>query len=754
MDIRTQIIKETGLEPFKIKNTLDLFEEEATIPFVARYRKERTGSLTETELRDIYHKHQYYNELEERKQTILKNIEEQGKLTAPLRKAVEGCLNKTTLEDLYLPYKKKRLTKGRKAIEAGLEPMAEYLISLKDKYADVEETARKYLNKDKGVETASDVIKGACNILAERLSESAEIRSFLREHSISKGAIRSRPRKDYKDKKTKFSGYYDFSEPVKTIPSHRVLALFRGEKEKILMLSLEYDDERIEEYLFNRLVKHPGSAAQDHLAETARDAHQRLLKSVTETSVRKIIRERAEQEALKVFNQNLKSLLLAPPAGKRPAIGLDPGYRTGCKAAVVNDTGRFMEYRAIFPTTGEENRIREASETMKRLIGKYGIEVIAVGNGTAGREALDFVKRILKESGKEQEIVALMASEAGASVYSASEAAAKEFPDQDVTVRGAISIARRVQDPLSELVKIDPKSIGVGQYQHDVNQKKLKRSLEEVVESCVNQVGVDLNHASEELLMYISGLNRTSASKIVAYRDKNGAFPLRERLLKVDGIGERAFQQSAGFLRIPESTNPLDNSSVHPERYELVNMIAEHKGITLKELIGSETIIDGIDPEGFAYGDVGVPTIKDILEELKKPGRDPRKEFKYADFTEGVSEISDLSSGMVLEGTVTNVTNFGAFVDIGVHQDGLVHISQLSDSFVKDPSMVVNTGDIVKVRVMDIDEKLKRISLSMKTNPEHKKAAVSNKKKGEENKKTGKPAKNIKPKFSVKQLMR
>ncbi|MFP4679385.1 MAG: Tex family protein [Chitinispirillaceae bacterium] len=713
MNIAQQLVIEFSLKDFQVKNTLELFDEGATVPFIARYRKERTGSLDEIQIRDLQHRYTYYKELEERRETILESIRSQGKLTPELEKKIKDTLSKTELEDLYLPYKPKRTTRATKAKDAGLEPLADWLYELTEPQADPLAKANEFLNSEKGIDTPQKAIQGAKDILAERLSDDADIRKWMRELASDEGELVSAVKKDFEKQKTKFEMYYEYREKVTSLPSHRILAMLRGEREKVLRLSLEIPSETVINRLDTILVKHPESAAAPLLREAAADSYNRLLLPATETEIRKEIRDRAEDEAFKVFGDNLEALLLAPPAGRKPVIGVDPGFRTGCKVVVVDDTGKFVENTTIYPHEPQKE-VGKSRAIILDLVKKHNIRLIATGNGTASRETDEFLRSAIREIPKEDRPLSVIVNEAGASVYSASDVAIKEFPDLDLTVRGAISIARRLQDPLSELVKIDPKSIGVGQYQHDVNQTRLRDSLDEVVESCVNRVGVDINLASEELLKYVSGLNRLIAANIVSYRNEKGAFSSRKELLKVPGLGEKKFQLSAGFLRIPGGENPLDNSAVHPERYDLVQKMASELKATVHDLVGNATLLRSINKKNFVSEDVGLPTIEDILSELEKPGRDPRAEFRYARFNEEVTEISDLKEGMLLEGTVTNVTNFGAFVDIGVHQDGLVHISELSNTFVSDPRTVVKVGQVVKVRVLSVDAQLKRIALSMK----------------------------------------
>lgn len=779
MNIAAQLEKEFGFQTFQITNTLILFDEGATIPFIARYRKEKTGTLNEIEIRDLQHRYTYFTELEERRTTILDSIESQGKLTPELKKKIEDTISKIELEDLYLPYKPKRITRGKKATDAGLSPLARWLVDCDQTTAPVEDEAIKY-KSDKATELGFDsnekLIKGACDILAEELSDDAENRKWLRKLASKNGEAVCVVRKDFKEKKTKFNMYYDYKEPVKDAPSHRILAMLRGEREKVLRLEINFPKDQSIAYLEKRLIKHPGSATADYLAKTVEDCLNRLLSTATETEIRKELRERAETEALKVFGENMRTLLLSPPAGRKAIIGLDPGFRTGCKLVTLDNTGKLMVNHTIYPTE-PRNDIEGSREILWAHIDKYAVELIAIGNGTASRETEKIVRNIIADIPQDKRPTVIIVNESGASVYSASEVAIKEFPNHDITVRGAVSIARRLQDPLSELVKIDPKSIGVGQYQHDINQTTLKNSLEEVVESSVNKVGVDLNLASEELLKYVAGLSKKIAGNVVEYRNKFGAFTSRKDVLKISGLGPKAYEQAAGFLRISNAKNPLDNSSVHPERYKFVAMMASELKSTVDNLIGNVSLLKSIDKSQFVSDNIGLPTINDIIKELEKPGRDPREQFSYAIFDDKINKITDLNSGMKLEGTVTNVTNFGAFVDIGVHQDGLVHISQIADRFVDDPTRVVKVGQVVKVTVLEIDEELKRISLSMKSNPDGKpqkpnKASAPNRK---TNKPTSKkpqmstadqlkqwsgqtdkkrPAKKIKLKFSMKDILK
>jgi uncharacterized protein len=713
MDIIKQLVSEFNLKTAQISNTLQLLREGATVPFIARYRKEMTDNLDETQIRGIERKNQYYLDLEERRDTILISIKSQGKLTPELEKKILGTLNKTELEDLYLPYRPKKATRASKARDAGLEPLACWIHELQEETADLLSKAAEFINEEKGYDTPEKALQGASDILAEELANDADIRKQLRSLALHEGIIVSTAKKQYATQKTKFQMYHDFNEKVDRIVSHRMLAMLRGEKEKVLSLKLEVPADKFLKQMESAFIRHPRSAASVILKDITKDSLERLLLPATENEIRRDLRERSELEAFKVFSANLRELLLAAPAGHKPVLGIDPGFRTGCKIVGLDKTGKFLENRTIYPHPPQKDT-KEAEKTIINMVERHGIELIAVGNGTASRETEAFVQQAINKIPEIKRPICVIVSESGASVYSASKLAAEEFPDFDVTVRGAISIGRRLQDPLSELVKIDPKAIGVGQYQHDVNQKNLKSALTDVVESCVNMVGTDLNLASVELLKYVAGLSRTTATHIVEYRDNHGAFSSREELKEVPGIGDKSFVQAAGFLRIPGAPNPLDNSAVHPERYVLVEKMAEAVNVRLEKIIGKVDLIRRIPKEKFISGDVGLPTIEDILLELEKPGRDPREEFRYAQFSDEVKEMTDLEPGMVLEGTVTNVTNFGAFIDIGVHQDGLVHISQIADCYVDDPRNFVKVGQIVKVKVLQVDVDLKRISLSLK----------------------------------------
>lgn len=709
------IAQELSITADQVKNALELFSEGATIPFIARYRKERTGTLNETQLRDILDRHTYLTELQDRKKAILKAIEEQGKLTPELKQKIETTLQKTELEDLYLPYKAKRRTRATTAREKGLQPLADFIKSLNNKTAaavSIETEAAKYISEEKAVKTAEEALKGAADILAEEISEKAEIRAYLRDYFMESGVFVSQIKEEFPEGSTKFEMYRNYKCKLQDIAPHNLLALFRGETEGVLEVDLSYDEDVVLGYLEGQEIKTKVPAIRQFYQTMLKDAFNRLIKNSLITEVRSAKKLEADIESIQTFETNLRELLLSAPAGMKPTLAVDPGFRTGCKVSVLSETGKFIEYQAIFPHTGAGQRT-QAAETLKKLIQKHKIELIAIGNGTASRETDEFVGEVLKNLDRKP--VKVIVNESGASIYSASPVAIEEFPDLDITVRGAISIGRRLQDPLAELVKIDPKSIGVGQYQHDVDQKLLKKKLDETVESCVNYVGVDLNTASKELLTFVSGLTPAVAKNIVAYRNENGAFKNRRQLLKVPKLGPKAYEQAAGFLRIRGGENPLDNTAVHPESYGVVEKIVADLKVPVDNISEIAGKIKTIDLKKYVTETVGLPTLKDIISELEKPGRDPRAEFKYATFKEGVNEVKDLKVGMELEGIITNVANFGAFVDIGVHQDGLVHISQLADRFVSDPNTVVKVGQVVKVRVLEVNEKLNRISLTLRS---------------------------------------
>ncbi|RCJ18231.1 RNA-binding transcriptional accessory protein [Nostoc minutum NIES-26] len=714
LNIPQLLATELELKPYQVQNALELLAEGATIPFIARYRKERTDEMDEVQLRDLADRYTYLTELEERKSVILNAIAEQGKLTDELKTKIASCLQKTELEDLYLPYRPKRRTRATAAREKGLEPLAEFIKSLNVKNAvsaSLEEAAAKYLSEEKGVKTPQEALKGAADILAEEVAEKAVLRAYVRDYLLEDGVFISRIKDDYPEGTTKFEMYRNYQARVKNIAPHNMLALCRGETEGVLNYEIAFDEDLVLSYLESQEIKTKIRVIRDFYQAMLKDAFNRLMKA---SLVGEVISEKktyADVESIKTFEANLRELLLSAPAGMKPTLAIDPGFRTGCKVAVLDQTGKFLEYQAVFPHQAAEQRTK-AGQTIKNLIEKYKIELIAIGNGTASRETDEFVLQVLHAIDRKP--IKVMVNESGASIYSASKVALEEFPDLDITVRGAISIGRRLQDPLAELVKIDPKSIGVGQYQHDVDQKLLKKKLDETVESCVNYVGVDLNTASKELLTFVSGITAAVANNIVAYRNQYGAFKNRRQLLKVPKLGPKAFEQAAGFLRIRGGDNPLDNTAVHPESYSVVEAIASDLNVTLNQVTQIAEKLKKTNLKKYVTDTVGEPTLRDILGELEKPGRDPRAEFKYATFKEGIKEITDLQVGMELEGIVTNVANFGAFVDIGVHQDGLVHISQLADRFVDDPKKVVKVGQVVKVRILEVNEKLKRISLSMK----------------------------------------
>jgi len=714
LDIRAQIARELDLNLSLVQNVLDLFAEGATIPFIARYRKERTGEMNEIVLRELAERFTYLTELVARKETVISSIESQAKLTPELKAKIENCLLKTELEDLYLPYKPKRRTRATIAREKGLEPLAELIRSINHANAqsiELELEAAKYINLELGVKTAADALAGASDILAESIADKANLRAYVREYMQSEGEFSSSIKDDVLAGSTKYEMYRKYSVPVSKVAPHNLLALFRGESEKIVNLNLEFDRDRICDYLALQEIKTKAAAVRQFYLNMLKDAFDRLIETSLINEVRAEAKLQADIGSISNFETNLRELLLSAPAGMKPTLAIDPGFRSGCKVAVLSETGKFLAYEAVFPHQAASQR-QQAANTVKQLIEKYNIQLIAIGNGTAGRETDQFVIELLADI--EPKPIKVMVNESGASIYSASDVAISEFPDLDITVRGAISIGRRLQDPLAELVKIDPKSIGVGQYQHDVDQKLLRKKLDDTVESCVNYVGVDLNTASKELLTFVSGLTPTIANNMIAYRNEHGAFKNRKQLLKVAKLGPKAFEQAAGFLRIRDGENPLDNTAVHPESYSILASIAKDANIPLTEPTRLAAELKKTDLKKYITQSIGEPTLRDMISELEKPGRDPRAEFKYATFKAGIQEIKDLEVGMELEGTVTNVANFGAFIDIGVHQDGLVHISQLSNAFVSDPNQVVKVGQVVKVRILEVNAQLKRISLSMK----------------------------------------
>lgn len=717
LPIATRLANLLNVNQNQVESTIKLLDDGATVPFIARYRKEVTGGLDDTQLRTLAERLGYLRELDERRDSILNSIREQGKLTPELEQAIYAADNKTTLEDLYLPYKPKRRTKAQIAKEAGLEPLALSLLANQDQEPLL--LAEQFINSEKNINTAQDALDGARYIILDIFAESAGLLASLRQRFNHEGEIVAKVVSGKEEEGIKFTDYFDHRELIKNIPSHRALAILRGNNEGVLSVAVEYPEQHIlargefsnyENMICSEFTIVENQAASSYLRDCVRLAWKAKIYPSLETEQISNMRERADEEAIKVFATNLHNLLLQAPAGSKTTIGLDPGIRTGVKVAVIDNTGKLLTTTTIYPFTKNRD---EAMLIIAKLATTFNAELISIGNGTASRETEQLVKDTLNKF-KDISVQIVVVSEAGASVYSASEFAAKEFPELDVSLRGAVSIARRLQDPLAELVKIDPKSIGVGQYQHDVNQTKLASSLNNVVEDCVNAVGVDVNTASAPLLARVAGLNSIIANNIVNYRNSNGKFKNRKQLTKVSRLGDKTFEQCAGFLRISDGDNPLDKSAVHPESYPLVELIATKLGLGLQDLIGNSQILNTIKATEFTAHGYGLPTIQDVLKELDKPGRDPRGEFKTAQFKDGINSIEDLQIGMELEGVITNVANFGAFVDIGVHQDGLVHISALTDKYVANPNDVVKVGQIVKVRVEEVDVKRKRIALTMK----------------------------------------
>jgi uncharacterized protein len=702
-----KIAFELAVSEKQVKATLELLDEGATVPFISRYRKEVTGSLDEVQITAIRDRAQQLRELDKRREAILKSLTEMGKLTPELEGRVNGAETMVALEDIYLPYRPKRKTRATAAREKGLQPLADIL--LEQNRIDIDLEAAKYINEDKGVKSVEEALAGARDIIAEFISENTDVRTFMRNLFIEKGIFQSKVVEGKEAAGIKYKDYFDWSEPVKTIPSHRVLAMRRGEKEEILWLDIKPEEDEAISLIEKAFIKGNNTSA-GQVKQAIADGYKRLLKPSMETEVRLLTKKRADEEAIRVFAENARQLLLGAPLGQKRTMAIDPGFRTGCKVVCLDEQGKLLEYTAIFPHTGA-GQAKEAEKIVKYFFEKYNIEAIAIGNGTAGRETEAFV-RSLNLAGA----AIVMVNESGASIYSASEVARQEFPDKDVTVRGAVSIGRRLMDPLAELVKIDPKSIGVGQYQHDVDQSKLQTSLDDTVISCVNAVGVELNTASKQILAYVSGLGPQLAQNIVDYRNQNGAFKRRDQLKKVPRLGEKAYEQAAGFLRIHNADNPLDTSAVHPERYTLVEQMAADLKCSVKELMNNDRLRKSIPLLKYASETVGLPTLNDIVAELAKPGRDPRQQFEAFSFTEGVNSINDLKIGMKMPGIVTNITNFGAFVDIGVHQDGLVHLSQITNRFIKDANEVLKVHQKVEVTVTGVDADRKRISLSMKEN--------------------------------------
>ncbi|MBR4803698.1 MAG: RNA-binding transcriptional accessory protein [Bacteroidales bacterium] len=706
-DYATTIATRLGLGVRQVEKTIELLKNGATVPFIARYRKEATGNLNEVQIaaiRDLVAKLQ---ELDKRREAILASISEQGKLTPELEKQILDADNLTTLEDLYLPYKPKRKTRASVAVEKGLEPLAEKILLQQN--IDIQQFAKTFVNPEKGVNNTDEALAGAADIIAERISEDATARNAMRKFFGSHAMITSKVVKDKADEGAKFKSWFDWSEGVDKIPSHRILAMFRGENEGVLRVKIAPKNEEWAAERLDRLFVKGRNESSKIVYNAVRDSYKRLLSPSIETEFYNQLKARADQEAIKVFAENLRQLLLASPLGQKRVMAIDPGFRTGCKVVCLNEQGDLEHNETIYPF-GSVRDERDATKRIEDLTEGFEIEAIAIGNGTAGRET----EEIVRNAQFKNKVIIVMVSENGASVYSASDVAREEFPDYDVTVRGAVSIGRRLMDPLSELVKIDPKSIGVGQYQHDVDHTLLQQSLNDVVESCVNSVGVELNTASKELLSYVSGIGPALAKNIVAYRNRNGAFASRRELLKVERLGEKAFEQCAGFLRIRESENPLDRSAVHPERYALVEKMAKKVGASVEQLMADKSLRAKININDFVGDDCGLPTLQDIMKELDKPGLDPRTKFEVFEFDNTINTIDDLRPGMVLPGIVTNITAFGAFVDVGIHNDGLLHVSQMGDRYVKDPNQVVKIHQHLKVKVLDVDTHRKRISFTLK----------------------------------------
>jgi len=712
-DHLSRIAAELSVEIARVRAVIDLLAEGATIPFIARYRKEATGSLDEVVIARIRDRLEQMQELDKRRKSILDSLTERSLLTDELKKRIDSAADMAELEDIYLPYRVKRKTRATAAKEKGLEPLAQGIFT--GKVNDPKSEAAKFINEEKGVANADEALAGARDIIAEWINEDEPARKEMRTFWSRKCALTSTVQKGKDVEGAKFRDYFDWSEPVGAVPSHRILAMLRGETEGFLKLKLAPPDIEAQQMLDRRFVRGRGPA-WDQCKLAAEDAYKRLLAPSMETELRSSLKERADEEAIQVFVRNVRELLMAPPLGQKNVLGVDPGFRTGCKLVCLDRQGKLLHHDVIYPHTegGAAAQANKSATKVIELCKKFNIEAMALGNGTAGRETDAFLREIDYAGAGLPSIPIVMVNESGASIYSASEIAREEFPDYDITVRGAVSIARRLMDPLAELVKVDPKSIGVGQYQHDVDQSALQRSLDDTVMSCVNAVGVELNTASKQLLSYVSGLGPQLAGNIVKYREENGAFKSRDQLKKVARLGPKAFEQCAGFLRIRDASNPLDSSAVHPERYALVERMAKDSGSSVIDLIKTESVRKRVDVRKYVDGAVGIPTLQDIMAELEKPGRDPRAQLEIVRFTEGINSIDDLRNGMRLPGIVTNVTAFGAFVDIGVHQDGLVHVSEIADKFIKDPSTVVKVNQKVDVTVLSVDKDRKRISLSMK----------------------------------------
>ncbi|SCJ90476.1 30S ribosomal protein S1 [uncultured Clostridium sp.] len=716
VNIEERLVKELGISLKHVQNVIALLDEGNTVPFIARYRKEQTGAMTDEVLRKFFERLNYLRNLKERKEAVLKSIDEQGKLTEEIVKALELSETLTEVEDIYRPFKQKKRTRATIALEKGLKPLAELILE-GDFKGNIEEEASKYIDEEKKVLSSEEAINGSLDIIAEMISDEASYRKWIRELTVREGKLET---KGSSEEATPYEMYYEYSEDVSKIPPHRILAINRGEKEKILSVKININEEKVLSYLENKILK-KNDITDKYLSLAIKDSYKRLIFPSIEREVRNELTDKGEEGAILIFKENLKSLLMQPPIKGKVVMGFDPGFRTGCKVAVLDSTGKFLEKATVYPTL-PKNDVNGTKKVLKELINKYDVEVISLGNGTASRESEEVISEMISEVKKEtgKELVYVIVSESGASVYSASELATKEYPDLDVTIRGAISIGRRLQDPMAELVKIEPKALGVGQYQHDVTPKRLDESLTGVVEDSVNKVGVDLNTATPSLLTYVAGINSTIANNIVAYRDEVGGFSSRKELLKVKRLGQKAFEQCAGFLRVMESKEPLDNTSVHPESYNITKKLIEMLGYTKEDLKNRklDDINERVSEKGLSNIikelEVGEITLKDIIKELQKPGRDPREDMPKPILKTGVVDIKDLTPGMVLMGTVRNVSDFGAFVDIGVHQDGLVHKSQMANRFVKHPLDIVKVGDVIKVKIMEVDEKRKRISLTMK----------------------------------------
>lgn len=710
MNYEIKIAAELQVKPHQVQATIELLDGGATVPFISRYRKEATGTLDEVQVATIRDRIEQLRELDKRREAILKSIEEQGKLTPELKKSIDGAETMSKLEDIYLPYKPKRRTKATIAREKGLEPLAERIFEQTS--FDLEAEAEKYISEENEVKSIEEALQGARDIIAEWINENANLREKMRKLFLNEGTFTARVIPGKESEAIKYKDYFEWSEPIKTAPSHRVLAMRRGEKELFLMLDSCPEELSATSVIEREILEHAANSAVDQVKLAIKDSYRRLLKPSMETEVRLLTKKKADEEAIRVFAENLRQLLLGAPLGEKSVMAIDPGFRTGCKLVCLGPQGQFLHYETIFPHEAQWKAV-EAGKNVQSLVESYSIQAIAIGNGTAGRETEAFVKSL----GLPKSVIVTMVNEAGASIYSASDVAREEFPDLDLTIRGAISIGRRLMDPLAELVKIDPKSIGVGQYQHDVDQNALKNSLDDTVMSAVNGVGVEVNTASKQLLTYVSGLGPVLAQNIVDFRTENGPFTSRAQLKKVPRLGEKAFEQAAGFLRISKAKHPLDASAVHPERYELVEKMAKDVNASVKDLMSSEDLRSKIILRNYVSETVGLPTLEDILQELAKPGRDPRESFEVFNFQEGVNSMADLKVGMKLPGVVTNITAFGAFVDVGVHQDGLVHLSHLADRYIKDPNEVVTVNQKVQVTVMEVDIARKRIGLSMKADP-------------------------------------